>query len=295
MKKVITRIMGGLGNQLFCYAAARRLALVNDAELVIDDVTGFTRDREYKRKYMLDNFNISARKATPTERLEPFERYRRVLRKYMSQVKPFERRKYLKQEGIEFDPRLLDFEVRGTVYLEGYWQSEKYFKDIAPIIRREFSFKDPLADKNREIAELISSVCSVSIHFRRGDYVTNAKARETHGILSLKYYNRCLEDITQKTPYPHLFIFSDDPKWCHDNCHYDFPHLILESNGEYAGHEDLRLMSFCKHHIIANSSFSWWGAWLSQNPDKLVYAPQKWFADNSRDTKDLIPERWIRM
>ena len=136
--KVIVRILGGLGNQLFCYAAARRLALVNDAELVLDTVSGFTYDRVYRRQYQLDHFNIPCRKATPTERLEPFGRLRRWLLRTWNRRLPFEKRSYIFQEGLDFDPRLLEFKPRGTVYLEGYWQSEKYFKDVEDIIRQEF-------------------------------------------------------------------------------------------------------------------------------------------------------------
>lgn len=143
MAKIVTRIMGGIGNQLFCYAAARRLALVNHAELVIDDVTGFSRDRVYRRRYMLDHFNISARKATNYERMEPFERYRRGLAKYISKKLPFFEREYIEQERIEFDPRFLEYRTYNNIYIDGLWQSENYFKDVEDIIRDDLKIIPP--------------------------------------------------------------------------------------------------------------------------------------------------------
>jgi len=120
--KIIARIKGGLGNQLFCYAAARRLALVSNAELVIDDVTGFIRDRQYRRKYALDTFPISARRATPRERKDPIGRYRRGIAKFIAKQHPFHERNYIEQEGTDFDQRLLEFRPKGTVYIDGLWQ-----------------------------------------------------------------------------------------------------------------------------------------------------------------------------
>ena len=141
--KITPRIFGGLGNQLFCYAAARRLALVNNAELVLDDVSGFTYDDFYQRHYQLDHFSIPCRKATPAERLEPYHRVRRYLKRRWNQRKPFAQRAYLVQAGIDFDPSLLHFKPKGTVYLEGYWQSEEYFMDVADTLRQDFRIISP--------------------------------------------------------------------------------------------------------------------------------------------------------
>lgn len=141
--KLIPRLFGGIGNQLFIYAAARRLALVNNAELVLDSVSGFTNDTVYQRHYQLDHFNIPCRQATAAERLEPFSRLRRKVLRWWNQRKPFKQRTYLVQESIDFDPRLLYYKPRGTVYLEGYWQSENYFKDIEDIIRHDLKIKPP--------------------------------------------------------------------------------------------------------------------------------------------------------
>ena len=166
MNKVITRIKGGLGNQLFCYAAARRLALVNDAELVIDDVTGFSRDRQYRRQFVLDRFQIPTRKATPAERMEPFERHRRGLMKWLSRRQPFEERRYLEEERLDFDERLLALKVNGSLHLDGYWQSENYFKDVEQTIREDLQIIPPKDLMNQNMAEEIRNMRAVALHVR---------------------------------------------------------------------------------------------------------------------------------
>ena len=165
-KKVIARIRGGLGNQLFCYAAARRLALVNGAELVIDNVTGFSRDRDYRRQYALTHFAIPARLATPAERLEPFERYRRGLAKWRSRSRPFTKRRYLVQKGRDFDQRMLNLRIEGNVYLDGLWQGEGYFKDVAKVIRGDLRIIPPQDAESCRIADEIQSALSVAVHLR---------------------------------------------------------------------------------------------------------------------------------
>ena len=129
-KLVIPRLFGGLGNQLFIYASARRLALKNQAELVIDDISGFINDYQYQRFYQLNHFNIPCRKATASERLEPFSRLHNKIRRHLNSLRAFEHRSYIQQEGIDFDPRLLSLQPNPTLYLEGYWQSEGYFRTL---------------------------------------------------------------------------------------------------------------------------------------------------------------------
>ena len=164
--KLIPRIFGGLGNQLFCYAAARRLALVKNAELVLDEVSGFAYDAVYQRHYQLDHFNIPCCKATAAERLEPFSRLRRALKRRWNKRLPFEQRAYLGQEGIDYDPRLLHFKPQGTVYLEGYWQSENYFKDVEATIRQDLQIKPPIDAANLAMAEHIRNCTAVAVHAR---------------------------------------------------------------------------------------------------------------------------------
>ena len=164
--KIIARLFGGLGNQLFIYAAARRLALVNGTEVLLDDVSGFTHDVVYQRQYQLDHFSIPCRKATAAERLEPFGRLRRKVLRSWNQSKPFKERTYLLQESIDFDPCLLHVKPRGTVYLDGYWQSEKYFKDVEAAIRQDLTIKPPTDTANLAMAEQIRSNTAVALHVR---------------------------------------------------------------------------------------------------------------------------------
>jgi hypothetical protein len=181
------------------------------------------------------------------------------------------------------------------VYLEGYWQSPKYFFDIKNIIGYEFTVKTGPDQVNKELMEKISQVEAVSVHVRRGDYVSNPATGNYHGVCSLDYYRTAVATITGRVRQPHFFIFSDDPAWAEKNLSVIGPKTVIERNGPERGHEDMRLMSLCRHHIIANSSFSWWGAWLCEKTDKIVISPKRWFKKEDIDTKDLVPESWIRI
>ncbi len=293
--KVIVRLIGGLGNQLFCYAAARRLALVNDAELVIDDVSGFSRDFAYERRYALEPFHISARKATPTERFEPLGRYRRRLAKFVASGRQFLKRKYVAQEGIEFDPRLLEFKVEGTVYLDGYWQSERYFKDVEDVIREDLRIIPPGDRINREMSEKIRSSNAVGVHVRRfGKTEVGGAASEYN--LDSDYYSRAAQWITARVESPHFFMFSDDPDTARKlmNIPEDVVTCVDHNRGEENAYADLWLLTQCKHFIIANSTFSWWGAWLSLFNSKRVVAPAlKTGGMAAWGFKGLIPNKWL--
>ena len=205
--KVIPRIFGGLGNQLFCYAAARRLAIIHGAELVIDAESGFVRDHAYQRSYALDHFYIPCREATWSELLRPFSRVRRYLKRAANRRRSFDERTYIQQEGVEFEPRLLHFKPRGTVYLEGYWQSEDYFKDVETTIRQDLRVIAPTDTKNVEIAARIRDCLSVAVHVRffdaPGEGRNNAPA---------DYYSRAVASMEALAPTGHYFVFSDRPE-----------------------------------------------------------------------------------
>jgi len=272
MKKIITRIKGGLGNQLFCYAAARRLALVNDAELAIDSVTGFARDRQYDRQYALDHFHIPVRKATPAERLEPFERYRRAGMKWVSRRKPFVKRHYLEQEGRDFDGRLLALKVNGTIYLDGLWQSEGYFKDVEQTIREDLRIIPPMDALNQRMAEEIRYSPAVAVHVRWFDAPDSTA---TYNV-STDYYRRATALIEDKVESPRYFLFSDDPDAA--RARLALPEgrvtFVSHNRGDENGYADLWLMTQCQHFITANSTFSWWGAWLAGGKEKIVVSPE---------------------
>lgn len=296
MNKIIVRIKGGLGNQLFCYAAARRLALVNDAELVIDDVTGFVRDYQYQRKYMLDRFQIPARKATPRELMEPFSRYRRGMAKIIAKRRPFRERSYLEQEGIAFDSRLLDFKVNGTVYLDGYWQSELYFKDVEDVVRQDLRIMPHEDAFNHEIAQGIRNSESVCVHFRFYDNPTcNNNETDIHSNLEKSYYDGAVKEIIKRVIKPHFFLFSDNLQEARNML--KLPEgdvtIINHDTSDGDGFLDFWLMTLCKHFIIANSTFSWWSAWLSQSIEKNILAPQTWFL-NENLANDIVPCAWGR-
>ena len=270
--KLTVRIKGGLGNQLYCYAAARRLALKNNMKLVIDDETGFVRDHHFKRDYMLNYFNIAARKATKSERLEPFERIRRGLRKKIQSFKKFEDRNYIEQEFDDFDERILNLRLKQDIYLDGLWQSEKYFKDVENTIRNDLQMSTPKDKLNLSIAERIKIKQSVAVHIRWFDQ----NADTSNANVQSNYYQEALDKMENSLDKPYYFIFSDNPEKAKE--------LIKLPDGrfEFISHNstpenaiwDFWLMKQCKHFIIANSTFSWWTAWLSDNNEKIVIYPK---------------------
>ena len=295
MSKVITRIKGGLGNQLFCYAAARRLALMNNVELVIDDVTGFVRDHQYQRHYSLDHFMIPIRKATPSERMEPFERYRRGVAKYIARIKPFDQRSYLEQDGNDFDARLLDYKVTGTVYLDGYWQSEDYFKDVEQIIREDLRIVPPEDNFNKDMAEKIQQCHAVAVHVRWFD-LPDCKTVSQNA--SQGYYHRAIEEVSKNVKNPHFFLFSDEPLATQRSLCISADDMtsVNHNKGDKYAYADLWLMTQCKHFIIANSTFSWWGAWLANSDSNNIIAPDiKLASHTSWGFTRQVPESWIKL
>lgn len=290
---IITRLIGGLGNQLFQYAVGRHLAEIHKTELKID-TSGF---ETYKlHKYSLWPFNIQENFAssqeieslTAQEQVGGECMLARVLRKTLRPAKTHIREKKL----FSFDSKIL--RLPDGVYLDGYWQSEKYFNNIAGIIRQETTVKFQQTGKDKGLADMIASTESVSLHIRRGDYVSNPKTRQVHGICGIDYYSRCVEHITQIVKNPHFFIFSDAPKWVRINLKLPYPNTLVDHNDADKNYEDLRLMSQCRYNIIANSSFSWWGAWLNPRKNKLVLVPKRWLAKRGVSYMDIIPARWIR-
>ena len=296
MKKVIVRLRGGLGNQLFCYAAGRRLAWANSAELVMDHITGFERDHLYLRSYMLDRFNVATRLASPSERLEPLGRYRRYLAKRVSRITPYHKRRYIEQEGINFDGRILALRFNGTLYLDGYWQSEGYFCDIENIIRQDLIMKPPVDDANREMAERIrESLNPVCVHMRWFSK-TNAQSDYCDHNLSKDYYQKAMKQIHELVSTPCFFVFSEDIDAARQALGRFSDKIIFvgHNRGDEAAYADLFLMKQCRHFIIANSSFSWWGAWLGASKDKVVIAPDIYLTGiASWGFRGLLPEQWL--
>lgn len=289
---IIVRLMGGLGNQMFQYAAAQRLALVHGTNLKLD--LGWLdkyQDKEAvaARRFALDCFNI---KAAPASRWQlarvdtpPNNLKRQMARKFGGSLSVVRQ-----AETGGFHPEIL--KLPDNVYLEGYWQSEDYFKDKSAAIRADLTFRKQLSAPAREIAESMEGSNSVSIHVRRGDYVTLKSASEVLGTLPPSYYQKAIARICKELKDPLFLVFSDDINWCKKNLKIDKAIYSEHGGGDW---EDMKLMSDCKHHIIANSSFSWWGAWLGAGPSKMVIAPKQWFRAKQMNTSSLLPKEWIKL
>lgn len=291
---IIVTLKGGLGNQMFQYAAGRRLAKKHGTILKID-ISWYGKhqspDSPALREYELDCFSFKPNIASRTDLarivIPPHNLKRYAVRKLLKPITL-----YRESETADFYPEVLLAEDNS--YLEGFWQSEEYFKDIANTIKKDFTFKPPLNRKNAELAELIKNSNSISLHVRRGDYVSHQELAAMHGLKNiLDYYDKAVNIIENNVKDPHFFVISDDPIWCKKNIKLNHPTTYIDNNKK--GFEDMRLMSMCKHNIIANSSFSWWAAWLNGNKKKIVIAPKRWFNDPKMSTKNRLPESWIKL
>jgi hypothetical protein len=289
---IIVQLKGGLGNQLFQYAFGRNLAHIHNTILKLD-ISDFQSNS--KISYSLTHFNIQENFASPEEIKNLTDPRQTAANKWIYSLfhnRPKRTKNHIVVKSPHFDPRLL--KLPDNVCLNGYFQSEKYFINIADIIRNEFKVKNELTGKNKDIAEMMKTVSSVSISTRRGDYVTDPKANQTHGVCGLDYYYHCVEQINLKIKSPQFFVFSDDINWCQNNLKIKYPISYVDHQQDKP-YENLRLMSFCRHHIISNSSFAWWGAWLAAGKDKIVFVPEKWFARSDINTEGMIPEDWIKI
>jgi hypothetical protein len=286
---VITHLIGGLGNQMFQYAAGRALAMKRRMSLRLD-VTAF---ETYKlHEYSLWHLNIKAGLASRREiaRFTDPSRFDRLLQKSLQFVPRLRRAVLTEKAYFEYDASIL--QAGGGAYLDGYWQNERYFKDIESVLRTELEVATAPDPLSAEVAEHIKDVCAVSVHVRRGDYAASAAAKALHGLCDLDYYAAAILRIRADVTAPHFFVFSDDPVWTRANLRFEDPVTFVTHNRADRNYEDLRLMTLCQHHIIANSSFSWWGAWLGRNPGRRVIAPRRWLAADDVDTSGVIPERW---
>ncbi len=287
--------MGGLGNQMFQYALGRRLAIERNVTLKLD-LSWF--ETQTLRRYMLSYFEIAAEIATPEEIANltkpKWNRVFRWVHRGLQQSLPYYDCFIVGETKLTFDPNIVK-KVPQNALLVGYWQSEKYFEGIDTLIRHEFQPKVPYSAENRPWVEQAGRPFAISVHIRRTDYIDNPVTNAFHCVCSLEYYRQARDIIHEKIPQARFIVFSDDIPWARQNMGFLSPACFVETTGERKDEEELILMSLCSHHIIANSSFSWWAAWLGNNPEKIVIAPRQWFNDVSLDTSDLIPETWIRL
>ena len=294
---VIIGLRGGLGNQLFQYAAAKQIANYNETELFIDDVTGFHND-PYNRSFSLCDFCIESNKAS----LDLIKKYKRTnkyvkyLQYKLENILPIGFFNFLVERVFHYDNRIGNLRVKNNIYIEGYFQTEKYFKNISDQIRSEFQFKNKPDNDSIYYLSKIKSTNSISLHVRKYDSTETLDSSPMYGVCSINYYQKAINYIEERIIDPTFFIFSDDIEWAKNKL------IFINSKVEYiirSGNikdsEDLRLMKNCSHNIIANSSFSWWGAWLNENKDKIVIAPNRWFATEFSNYKDVVPNSWVKL
>ena len=292
---IVTRLMGGLGNQMFQYAAGRAMSLRLGVPLRVD-LSDF--DRRARPTYQLERaFGLTAEAVSARElwRLGGW----RTLSPLIWRLTLSPAGGFLRSRAVRAEPHFhywsaLD-SAAAPAYLSGYWQSERYFSDQQEAIRADFQFADALAGTEAELANRIRGCNSVSIHVRRGDYASDIKAHAVHGLCSLDYYRRSVAQMRESLNDPHFFVFSDDIDWARGNLSLDNACYVSSLNAARPGWSDMRLMSLCRHHILANSTFSWWAAWLNTDAHKQVIAPMRWFTASGRDTQDLCPRAWLRL
>lgn len=295
---IIVKATGGLGNQLFQYALGRHLALKNNDILKME--TNYYIGSTFV--YSLGLFNTHAEIATEEDyskkgipSINDVSLYGKIKRKLFrigENFKPIHKKKFIIEPGFTFCPEILN--VKNSCYLSGVWQSEKYFQAIKNVIQEEITLKNELSPATKNWIKKASESNSVSIHLRRGDYVNNPQIHQFHGVCPPEYYEAAINLISGKIDNPVFFVFSNDIEWVKNNLKINYP-VFFVSDKRIPDYEELIIMSNCKHNIIANSTFSWWGAWLNANPDKIVIAPLKWFTGSDTDTRDLTPETWVRI
>lgn len=291
---IVTRLMGGLGNQMFQYAAGKSLAERLGVPLLLDRT--FLDQKPENAGYTLRNFELDvfrtgaqfANHSLVRKMRRPLEsRLHRRLKRFF----PF----FADHVFYETDKRFIpEFStLKDPVYMEGYWQNEKYFLPVAGDLREKYFVPvKEISGLNADLLNEIKNTASASLHVRRGDYVTLESAHKFHGICSVDYYERSAKILAGEKGVKQFFIFSDEPEWVKANIRLPYPSVIVSHNTGRESYWDLQLMRHCKHHIIANSSFSWWGAWLNEYKEKTVIAPKNWFAENSEN--EIIPAGWIK-
>lgn len=290
---VTVLLSGGLGNQMFQYAAAKALAKRLDASLAFDLYPLIKNTRATIRSYELGIFNIDA----PVKST--------VRGKFLVKAHPFvqKHRSFFQQLGFFTDTYAILYQpvfdtMKGDIIMSGYFQNERYFEAIKDDLRKNFTFKYPLDEKNRTLTKEVSSTESVAVHIRRGDYVTNKDSVSNFVTCDKSYYEQSIRLISEKVKNPAFYVFSEEIDWVKENLNFeDSTVVFVDWNRGKDSYRDMQLMSLCKHNIIANSSFSWWGAWLNANKEKVVIAPSQWFREEKKNAllDDFFPKGWTKI
>lgn len=294
---IIVELTGGLGNQLFQYAIGKALSVDSNDQLLFD-TSSYLWDK--LRNYELNIFNFNV----PIATVEDVQKIHnssplftdRILYKVLGRSIPYYRFPIIKEQSFTFDSDFKKFRKR-NVYLQGYWQSEKYFKHVRSIILKDLKINENVASYEMKMYKnmIIETQSSVSIHIRRGDYVSNPATTAYHGLCDLEYYNLAMQKMESHIETPTYFIFSDDKEYVKSVFGHIKNTIIIEN--VMHDYEELILMSMCNHNIIANSSFSWWGSWLNANEAPIIIAPRRWFnnPEMQLQTKDIIPDCWCKI
>ncbi len=291
MAYLIARLQGGLGNQMFQYAAAMQVSKQSGYRFFIDSSYYLDQERiapnNTVREYRLDAFNISAKNIPKYPAIIAYSlTKKRRINYWLRAVKiPLLHWQLLTENNY--------MSRAHNLVMYDYWNSEQYFSEVASEIKKEFTLRYPLSSEAIGWERIIQETNSVSIHVRRTDYVNNPITNQYHGVLPLSYYRKGLEIIKQKLNHPEFFVFSDDIAWSKDHLDFLSPVNFVKINGKNQDVEELYLLSQCQHHIIANSTYSWWGAWLSNNPDKMVIAPRVWRPGVDAKTAGIVPDGWL--
>jgi len=290
---IITRLAGGNGNQMFQYAAGLALARRHNTQLLLDINYLLDKSKRYfrheNREYALDMFNISGRIAA-NRQIARFTVPRKG-NKYVYHIK----KRILQEYHVVKEDDLASWEEfmesPSDAYIEGYWQNTQYFQAIGKEIRTEYTFKNKLPGQCTPLMKRIRTDNAVCVHFRRGDFVNHP----TLDIVTLDFYYDALRLLSERIDSAKLFVFSDDISWCREkfkpkeyDCEF-VDQLLAGPNGEY----HLHMITACNHYIIPNSTFAWWGAWLSESPGKVVIAPKKWWNAQVESVNSIVPSDWI--
>ena len=284
---IVARIEGGLGNQLFQYAFGTQLASQHDTELVLD-LSSYASKPAHG--YMLDRFSIRARELRTDERKRIPGRYgegtRSLLQALVFAGKELTR---VRERPFGFAERYMS--APDDNYLVGYWQSERFFRDVTANIREQFHPAVSMSSETLRIRDRMLNSSSIAIHLRRGDYITTKPMAARN--LSLDYYRECVASQLERRPESQVYVFSNDIPWCHANLDLPCPVHFVEHTNNATAHEDLCLMTAAECFVVANSTFSWWGAYLGERQDRTVFAPKSWYHPKTLDDQDINCKDWI--
>lgn len=283
---VYVQLLGGLGNQLFQYAMGRTLADQRGVDLVLDH--RMVVEKGFISGLAIELFNIRADYIND-DTASKYSKWKwKLSRGLRRRIRPL--LGFYHETEFTYDNQVA--EQKPTTVLSGFWQSYKYIK-VSQQLLSDLTLKSPYTEHQQTFVDQMASANSVAMHVRRGDYIRDPKTLAKHGVCSGDYYRQAVAEIERRVKNPVYFVFSDDPDWVRENVHLE--NVVFVSDEGFDQEIDLTLISKCKHQIIANSSFSWWGAFLNSNPEKVVVVPSPWFELDSLPDTNMSPENWIRV